>query len=95
MAQQLNKDEFGKAMEVLGVQLNRMANRAEELQKIEWKQLEDSWQEAFDSPKHLQAPLMTKALGFFDMAMDKMDEELRSTKAALRWVFEQLPEINE
>jgi len=95
MAQQLNKDAFGRAMEVLGMQLNRMADRADELRKMEWNQLENSWQEAIGSPKQLQAALMTKALGFFDMAMDQMDEELRSSKTALRWVFDQLPEINE
>jgi len=95
MTQQLNKDEFEKAMEVLGVQLNRMANRANELRQIEWEMLNQSWQEALDSSPQLQAPLLTKAIGFFDMAMDKMDEELRSSKTALKWVFDKLPDINE
>ena len=95
MADQLNIIEIVEAMDELRVELSRLANRADELHRIEWKDLNHSWEEALCSPKQLQAALMTKALGFFDMAMDKMDEELRSSKAALRWVFDQLPEINE
>ena len=95
MAEQLNIDEFGKAMDVLGVELIRLANRADELHRIEWNQLNKSWEEALNSPPQLQAALMTKALGFFDMAMDKMDEELRSSRAALKFLFAKLPDINE
>ena len=94
MVEHLNTVNFGKAMDLLGEQLIHVANRADELHRIEWNQLDKSWQEAIDSPKQLQAALMTKALGVFDMAMDKMDEELRSSKTALRSVFDQLPEIN-
>ena len=95
MTDQLNIDEFGKAMDLLGMQLSRLANRADELHRVEWEELNHSWEEALCSPELLQAALLTKALGVFDMTMDKMDEELRSSRAALNLVFAKLPDINE
>ena len=95
MTDQLNMDEFGKAVKVLGVEINRLANRADELHNIGWDQLNKSWEEALSSSEQLQAALMTKALGVFDMALEKMDEELRYSRAALKGVFDKLPDINE
>lgn len=92
---QVNMDKFEKAMEKLGEQLTRMTNRSNELFEIEWELLNQSMQEALDSSPQLQVALLTKALGFFDTVMNKMDEELRSSKAALKMVFDKLPEINE
>ncbi len=58
MTDQLNIYEFGKAMDGLRVELSRLANRADELHRIEW-------------------------------------EELRSTRTALKLVFDKLPELND
>jgi len=95
MADQLNIIEIVEAMDELRVELSRLANRADELHRIEWKDLNHSWEEALCSPKQLQAALLTKALGIFDVAMDSVDEELRSTRTALKLVFDKLPELNE
>ncbi len=95
MTDQLNIYEIGKAMEVLRVELSRLANRADELHRIEWEELSHSWDKALCSPKQLQSALLTKALGIFDVAMDSVDEELRSTRTALKLVFDKLPELNE
>ncbi len=95
MTDQLNIYEFGKAMDELRVELSRLANRADELHRIEWEELSHSWDEALFSPEQLQAALITKALGIFDVAMDSMDEELRSTRTALKLIFDKLPELNE
>ena len=82
-------------MEVLRVELSRLANRADELHRIEWEDLGHSWDKALCSPEQLRAALLTKALGIFDVAMDSMDEELRSTRTALKLVFDELPELHE
>ncbi len=95
MTDQLNIFEFGKAMDELRVELSRLANRADELHRIEWEDLSHSWDKALCSPEQLQAALLTKSLGIFDVAMDSMDEELRSTRTALKLVFDKLPELNE
>ena len=95
MTDQLNIYEFGKAMDVLRVDLSRLANRSDELHRIEWEELRHSCDEALCSPEPLQAALLTKALGIFDVAMDSMDEELRSTRTVLKLVFDKLPELNE
>ncbi len=95
MTDQLNINEIGKAMEVLRVELSRLANRADELYRIEWEDLSHSWDQALCSPEQLQAALLTKALGIFDVAMASMDVELRSTRTVLKLVFDKLPELNE
>ena len=95
MTDQLNINEIGKAMEVLRGELSRLANRADELYRIEWEDLSHSWDQALCSPAQLQAALMTKALGIFDMSMDKMSKELRASRATLKLVYAKLPDINE
>jgi len=94
MTDQLNTDAFGEAMEVLGVELNRLANRGQKLFDIELKKLINKWQEVLKSPVELQASLITQALRYFDMAMQEMNKELGSSNIALKSVFDILPEIN-
>ena len=94
MSDQLNIEEFGKAMDALRVELSSLANRADELHRIGWDDLNHSWEEALCSPKQLQASLITQALRYFDMAMQEMNKELGSTNIALKSVFDILPEIN-
>ena len=94
MSDQLNTDAFGEAMEVLGVELNRLANRGQKLFDIELKKLINKWQEVLESPAELQASLITQALRYFDMAMQEMNKELGSSNIALKSVFDILPEIN-
>ncbi len=94
MADQLNTDAFGKAMDVLGIELNRLANRGQELFDIKWNELNNKWQEVLKSPAELQASLITQALRYFDMAMQEMNKELGSSNIALKSVFDILPEIN-
>ncbi|MCH7820038.1 MAG: hypothetical protein IIB40_10855 [Candidatus Marinimicrobia bacterium] len=95
MTDQLNIYEFGTAMDELRVESGRLANRADELHRIEWEDLSHSWDKALCSPEQLRVALITKALGIFDVAMDSVDEELRSTKTALKLVIDKLPELNE
>ncbi len=94
MSDQLNTDAFGKAMDVLGIELNRLANRGQELFDIKWNELNTKWQEVLESPAELQASLITQALRYFDMAMQEMNNELGSSNIALKSVFDILPEIN-
>ena len=94
MTDQLNTDAFGKAMDVLGVELNRLANRGQKLFDIELKELINKWQEVLKSPVELQASLITQALRYFDLAMQEMNKELGSSNIALKSVFDILPEIN-
>jgi len=94
MTEHLNIDAFGEAMEVLGVELNRLANRGQNLFDIELKELINKWQEVLKSPVELQASLITQALRYFDMAMQEMNKELGSSNIALKSVFDILPEIN-
>ena len=94
MSDQLNTDAFGKAMDVLGIELNRLANRGQELFDIKWNELNNKWQEVLESPAELQASLITQALRYFDMAMQEMNKELGSSNIALKSVFDILPEIN-
>ena len=94
MTEHLNTDAFGEAMEVLGVELNRLANRGQKLFDIELKELINKWQEVLKSPVELQASLITQALRYFDMAMQEMNKELGSSNIALKSVFDILPEIN-
>ena len=94
MSDQLNTDAFGKAMDELGIELNRLANRGQKLFDIELKELINKWQEVLESPAELQASLITQALRYFDMAMQEMNKELGSSNIALKSVFDILPEIN-
>jgi len=94
MADQLNTAAFGKAMDVLGIELTRLANRGQKLFDIELKELNNKWQEVLESPAELQASLITQALRYFDMSMQEMNKELGSTNIALKSVFDILPEIN-
>ena len=94
MTDQLNTDALGKAMDVLGIELNRLANMGQELFDIKWNELNNKWQEVLESPAELQASLITQALRYFDMAMQEMNKELGSSNIALKSVFDILPEIN-
>ena len=95
MTDQLNIIEIVEAIQVLRVESGRLANRSDELHRIEWEDLSHSWDKALCSPEQLRVALITKALGIFDVAMDSVDEELRSTKTALKLVIDKLPELNE
>jgi len=95
MADQLNTTEFWRVIKELDVGLGRFEKRAEELHTIEYKELNKNWKEALESSPHLQASLMTKALGFFDKAMNKVIMETTNSNRLLQQVIAVLPKINE
>ena len=95
MVDQLDDIEFWRVMEQLEISLRRLAKRAEELHDVEYTELNKSWKEALDSSPQLQASLMTKALGFFDKAMNEVIMETTNSNRLLRQIIEKLPEINE
>ena len=95
MDDKFNKNEFEKNLEELGRCISRLAHRAGELHDNAWLDLHKSWKEALDSSEQLQVSLITKALGYFDMALTKMNGEVKSANTLLKQVFNNLPEINE